>query len=178
MTRGLMHAPGTLSHLTCIKSPMPLRMPHPMQLLISHHKALFQRRNTGINKKYGHLFASCRQVLTSMKDLIKEEIKMTSIKTKLAGVSFGNCQRNIKLLGNHGINEFDINRESENQHDPNAIWIGFGKYKLGYLPRPIAKKMSALMQAGKNFVALFVSVNRSPFHDQVGITVKITELTN
>ncbi len=57
---------------------------------------------------------------------------MENFQTKLVGVSFGDCQRNIKFLGNPGINEFDVNREPENQHDPNAIWIGFGKYKLGY----------------------------------------------
>jgi len=103
---------------------------------------------------------------------------MTSITTKLVGVSFGFCQRNIKLLGNPGINEFDVNREPENPHDPNAIWIGFGKYKLGYLSRPIAKEVSPLMQAGKKFAAMFVSVNQSPFHEKIGMTVKITELIN
>jgi hypothetical protein len=103
---------------------------------------------------------------------------MKSIKTKLKGVSFGDCQRNIKLLGNPGINEFDINREPGNPYDPNAIWIGFGKYKLGYLPRSIAKEISPLMQEGKNFTAMFVSVNRSPFHEQIGMTVKITEINN
>jgi len=103
---------------------------------------------------------------------------MKNMETKLAGVSFGDCQRNIKLLGNPGINEFDVNREPENEHDSNAIWIGFGKFKLGYLPRHIAKEISLLVQTGRNLVALFVSVNRSPFHEQVGMTVKITELKN
>jgi len=103
---------------------------------------------------------------------------MKNIETKLAGVSFGDCQRNIKLLGNPGINEFDVNREPENPNDPNAVWIGFGKYKLGYLPKTIARELSPLVQTGRNLVALFVSVNRSPFHEQVGMTVKITELKN
>lgn len=96
---------------------------------------------------------------------------------KSAGVSFGDCQRNIKLLGNPGINEFDINREPENLNDPNAIWIRVGKYKLGYLPRHIAKEVSPLMQEGKNFAAVFVSVNRSPFHENIGMTIRITEIT-
>jgi hypothetical protein len=100
---------------------------------------------------------------------------MNPIITKLAGVTFDDCQRNIKLLGNPGINEFDINRYPENPKDPNAIWIGFGKYKLGYLPSHIAKEVSPLMQEGKNFAAMFVSVNRSPFHENIGMTVKITE---
>jgi len=34
------------------------------------------------------------------------------------------------------------------------------------------------MQAGKKFAAMFVSVNQSPFHEKIGMTVKITELIN
>ncbi len=58
---------------------------------------------------------------------------MNLIITKLTGVSFGNCQRNIKLLGNHGINTFDLRREPMNPYDPNAVRIEFGKYEMGYL---------------------------------------------
>jgi hypothetical protein len=105
-------------------------------------------------------------------------VKILTITTKLAGVSFGDCQRNIKFLGNPGINEFDVNWEPENPHDPNAISVEFGEYKLGYLPRSIAQKISPLIKAGKQFVAEFVSVNQNPFHERVGMTVKIIEINN
>ena len=103
---------------------------------------------------------------------------MNSIITKIAGVTYGNCQRHIKLLGNPGINIFDLKREPENQHDENAVWIGFGKYKIGYLPKNIAKTIAVLMDAGRKFTAEFVSKNQSPFHDTIGMTVKIIEINN
>jgi hypothetical protein len=103
---------------------------------------------------------------------------MNSIITKIAGVSFGSCQRNIKYLGNPGINTFDLKREPMNPHDPNAVWVGFGKYQLGYLPKHVAKTIAVFMDAGKKIIAEFVSVNRSPFHDTVGMTVKLIEINN
>ena len=84
---------------------------------------------------------------------------MNSIITKIAGVTHRNCQRHIKLLGNPGINIFDLKREPENPHDENAVWIGFGKYEMGYLPKNIAKTIAALMDTGRKFTAEFVSQN-------------------
>jgi hypothetical protein len=45
--------------------------------------------------------------------------------TKLAGVSFGDCQQNIKKWGYDDIGFFRLEREPENPHDPNAIGIWF-----------------------------------------------------
>jgi len=103
---------------------------------------------------------------------------LEAIQTKLVGVSFGNCQRNIKLLGNPGINIFDLKREPNNPHDPNAIWVGFGKFEMGYLPKNVAKKIAPYMDNGKKLAAEFVSLNQMPNQELIGMTVKITELTN
>ena len=96
--------------------------------------------------------------------------------TKLAGVTFNNCQKNLKLFGNPSINTFDIRREPENPYDPNAIWIGTGTYHMGYLPKPVAQKIAPYMDAGKRYLAEYVSLNQSPFHETVGLTIKITEI--
>lgn len=99
---------------------------------------------------------------------------MTTI-TKLAGVRFGDCQHNIKLFGNPGINTYNMQREPQNPFDPNAVWVGTGTYHMGYLPRPVAQRLAPYMDVGRRFMAEFVSLNSSPFHDTVGLTVKIIE---
>lgn len=99
---------------------------------------------------------------------------------KLAGVSYGTCQYNIKNFACPqalGIDEYDLVREPDNPADPNAVWVGIGGIKFGYIPRHMAREISPLLKAGQDLVAQFVCVNRSPFHDTVGLTVRITEKT-
>lgn len=105
---------------------------------------------------------------------------MKTLTTKLAGVSFNERQKNIKLFGNAtelGIGEYELLREPQNPHDPFAVRVCFGTICLGYLPKNVARTVAPQMDAGANLAAEFVSLNRSPFHDQVGMTVRITELT-
>ena len=99
-----------------------------------------------------------------------------TIITKLAGVSFGDCQQNIKLFGNPGINTFNLRREPQNPYDPNAVWVGTGTYPLGYLPRPVAQRLAPQMDLGRKYMAEYVSLNASPFHETVGLTVRIIEI--
>jgi hypothetical protein len=101
--------------------------------------------------------------------------------TKLAGVSFGDHQQNIKIFGNAkelGIGEYDLIREPDNAHDPFAVRVCFGTICLGYLPKNIARTVAPQMDAGTNLAAEFVALNRSPFHDQVGMTVRIVQVEN
>ncbi|MBU1194088.1 MAG: HIRAN domain-containing protein [Proteobacteria bacterium] len=101
---------------------------------------------------------------------------MNPIITKLAGVSFGECQQNIKLFGNRDINSYCLKREPSNPYDSNAVWVGIGTYHLGYLPTAIAREIAPLIDAGRRFEAEYVSRNGSPYHDTVGLTVKILEI--
>ena len=101
---------------------------------------------------------------------------MEPIFTKLAGVTFGDCQQNIKLFGNRDINSFSLKREPANPYDPNAVWVGIGTYHLGYLPTALAKMIAPLMDSGRRFEAEYVSLNRCSFSDKVGLTVKIIEI--
>lgn len=100
---------------------------------------------------------------------------------KLTGVTFGNCQDNIKKFAcpeELGIDEYDLHREPENPHDKNAVWVGFGPLKLGYIPAYLAEEISPQLKAGQNLVAVFVSLNQHPNYETVGLTVRITEKTH
>ena len=100
---------------------------------------------------------------------------MKCLKIKLVGVTVGDTQENIKKFGCRDIGSFRLVREPENPHDPNAIRVEVaGKY-LGHIPKDKAKELAPQMDAGKNLFALFVSRNKHPLFDTVGLTVKIVE---
>ena len=94
---------------------------------------------------------------------------------RLAGVTHDDAQINIKKFGCKDIGSFALVREPDNPHDPNAIRVELAGLYLGYVPRYIAKDLAPQMDAGKNLFALFVSRNEHPFHDTVGLAVKIVE---
>ena len=94
---------------------------------------------------------------------------------KLAGVTHDDAQKNIKKFGCEDIGSFALVREPDNPHDPNAIRVELAGLYLGYVPRDIAKDLAPQVDAGRNLIALFVSRNEHPFHDTVGLTVKIEE---
>ena len=96
---------------------------------------------------------------------------------KLAGVSYGACQENIKMYAGPGVGDFELIREPDNPHDHKAIRVAlFGHFKLGYIPRQIARELAPLMDSGRSFVAEYQFRNQSPYHDQLGLSVKIKEL--
>ena len=100
------------------------------------------------------------------------------ITVKLTGVSFGDAQANIKTYGSPDIRWFALVREPNNPHDPNAIRVAlFGEFFMGYIPKDVAIHLAPLMDAGRVFDAEFVCVNKHPYHDVVGLTVKIIEVT-
>jgi len=51
----------------------------------------------------------------------------------------------------------------------------FGHFDFGYIPRQIARELAPLMDSGRNFVAEYQFRNQSPYHDLVGLSVKIKE---
>ena len=96
---------------------------------------------------------------------------------KLAGVSHGACQENIKKYAGPGVGDFELVREPDNPYDPNAIKVAlFGHFKFGYIPRHIARELAPLMDSGRHFAAEYQFRNGSPYHDLVGLTVKIKEV--
>ena len=94
---------------------------------------------------------------------------------RLAGVTFADAQENIKKFGCRDIGSYSLVRVPDNLHDPNAIRVELAGLFLGYIPRDLAKDLAPLMDAGRSFLALFVSRNESQFHDTVGLTIEIVE---
>ena len=99
----------------------------------------------------------------------------SSFQTKLAGVKFGDCQENIRKWGHQDIGYFNLEREPENPHDPNAIGVYFLHDRLGYLERPVAEKLAPVIDAGTNLTAKFVRRNQFAHDSIVGLTVEIVE---
>jgi hypothetical protein len=103
---------------------------------------------------------------------------MFQIIVNLAGVTYRDAQENIKRFGCRDIGSFALVREPENSHDPNAIRVEVAGFFLGYIPKDVAKSLAPLMDAGREFMALFVRRNESRYHETVGLMVQIIEVTN
>ena len=102
---------------------------------------------------------------------------MKPIITKLAGVTFGGAQENIKTFGNKDIGSYALVREPDNPHDPNAIRVAlFGEIFMGYVRKEISKELAPLMDSGRNFMAFFVKLNRPWSEGPIGLTVEIREM--
>lgn len=99
---------------------------------------------------------------------------MKPVVTKLAGVMFG-AQENIRKFGCADIGTFELVREPENPHDPNAIQVVIAEYFLGYVPGHIAARLAPEMDSGVKYLAEFISRNEHPAHDRIGLTVRIVE---
>jgi len=94
---------------------------------------------------------------------------------RLSGVTFGNCQENIRKWGRKETGSYSLVREPENSYDKNAIKVFYGEDELGYVPAKTAAKLAPLMDTGKRFKAEFVQQNTSSFSDVVGLTVNLVE---
>ena len=103
---------------------------------------------------------------------------MFEIVLNLAGVTYRDAQENIKRFGCRDIGSFALVREPENAYDPNAIRVEIAGFFLGYIPKDIAKKLAPLMDAGREFLAVFIRRNQSPYHETVGLMIQIVEVTN
>ena len=98
------------------------------------------------------------------------------IQTRLSGVTFDDCQDNIKEWGCRDIGTYALVREPKNPHDPNAVRISlFGIHDMGYLPRSVAQEVAPLMDEGRTFLAEFVHRNEYAAYKNVGLTVRIVE---
>ena len=102
---------------------------------------------------------------------------MFPITTKLAGVTYDGAQTNIKRFGCPDIGSFELVREPQNPHDPDAIRVRIGPYNLGYIPKHIAKRLAPKMDVGRRFLAEFAGRNEHTCHDIVGLTIRIVEVS-
>ena len=104
------------------------------------------------------------------------EIPSGGLLVKLAGVSFGRAQENIRMFGCKRIGTYALVREPGNKSDPNAIQVTIGEFFMGYIPRSLAAVLAPQMDAGKRFIAFFVRQNAHPDGGYIGLTVKIVQL--
>lgn len=102
---------------------------------------------------------------------------MFPITTRLSGVTYDGAQANIKRFGCPDIGSFELVREPDNPHDPNAIRVRIGIYRLGYIPKHIAKSLAPKMDDGRRFCAEFMGRNEHTCHDTVGLTIRIVEVS-
>jgi hypothetical protein len=100
---------------------------------------------------------------------------MYPITTRLSGVSFGGAQKNIKMFGCEDIGTYALVREPKNPHDANAIRVEVAGYFMGYVGRQIARWLAPEMDGGRRFRAEYVGLNKHPYHDIVGLTIRIVE---
>ena len=101
---------------------------------------------------------------------------MNGITTRITGVTYDDAQKNIQLFGCKDIGSFALVREPDNPYDTHAIRVAIGNKKLGYIPKDVAKDLAPEMDAGKDFIALFVRRNKHPHYKTMGLTVKIIEI--
>ena len=101
---------------------------------------------------------------------------MFPITTKLSGVTFSDAQANVRTFGCEDIGSYELVREPDNPHDPNAIKVQVAGHFLGYVPSKIARWVAPLIDEGKKLRAEFVRRNESPYHETVGLTVRIVEV--
>jgi len=87
---------------------------------------------------------------------------MKPIITKLAGVTFGDAQKNIKLFGCKDINSYALVREPNNPHDPNAIRVAlFRRLFLGYVSEGNCKRVGSRNGCREEVSRLFCEAQRT-----------------
>ena len=92
-------------------------------------------------------------------------VKMQSVSTKVAGVTYGKRQKALEHLRHYRPENIRISlfRDRENANDVNAIAViatvwGKGSYTMGYLPKALAAFIAPLMDAEKNIISRFCEV--------------------
>ncbi len=92
-------------------------------------------------------------------------VKLRTIRTKAAGVTFGKRQALIERLSRYSSEDITIRleRESGNQYDRNAVQIvaavkGKGSAVMGYIGRELAAVIAPLLDKGKAVKAAFEEI--------------------
>lgn len=92
-------------------------------------------------------------------------VKLGSMETKVAGVTFDKRQQAIQRLAQYDPAAISIRLERErgNVHDRSAVAVyaaveGKGSYHMGYLPRSLAQFIAPLLDAGKAVQGTFKAI--------------------
>lgn len=97
-----------------------------------------------------------------------------SFHTKVAGVTFGNCQRVIRKLSNG--QELLLIREPGNKFDKNAIKVmTLTGGQVGYISASIASSLAVQMDTGKKFSCLVSNITGGTAEFNYGVNIQINE---
>ena len=108
-----------------------------------------------------------RQGMTRSAAMIRAwiTVKLRTIRTKAAGVTFGRRQALIERLTRYSSEEITIQlqRENGNAYDRNAVQIiaavkGKGAAVIGYINRELAAAIAPLLDKGKAIKAAFEGI--------------------
>lgn len=77
--------------------------------------------------------------------------------TKLAGVSFGNCQKIISSTCSVG-DKLQLLREPTNPVDESAIMVLKTKDKIGYIPHTLSIELAPQIDAGRHFTCEILEI--------------------
>lgn len=90
--------------------------------------------------------------------------------TKIVGVSFEG--RQDLVAGVRAGDALELERQPENEHDPNAIAVRFGTLQLGYLRREIARRLAPNIDGGDRYSASVGSVTGGGTR-HVGVNIRV-----
>ena len=92
-------------------------------------------------------------------------VKLRTIHTKAAGVTFGRRQGLLDRLSRYNSEDItiELQRGNGNAYDPNAVQIvagvkGKGSAVMGYIGRELAKVIAPLLDKGKAVKAMFAGI--------------------
>ena len=109
-------------------------------------------------------------------------VKLRTITTKTAGVTYGRRQGLLDRLNRYSPDAITITlqRENGNAYDPNAVQIvatvrGKGSAVMGYIGRELAKVIAPLLDKGKAVKAAFAGITGGHEYGlNYGLTVAIS----
>jgi hypothetical protein len=101
-------------------------------------------------------------------------MNLTKTVFKLKGVTYGNCQDNIRKLISQEITHcINLVREPNNKSDNQAISVRYQNQHLGYVPKEIASQWGPLMDLGAEIHAKVMQLNVHDYYNTVGVTVEL-----
>lgn len=108
---------------------------------------------------------------------------MEPIRFKVAGVKYGHRRQYITKYVRFG-SKFKLEREPDNEHDPNAIKVllpvrkGQHYLDIGYVPAAIAASLAPRLDTGEQFIVKFLIKLIDDHGETFGLIIKIEEGSN
>lgn len=118
----------------------------------SYNRRKYQDEKEDMRRSIEQSYAEAESIVKTMnrtkyqKKTVRPETKIYS---KIVGVTFGNCQNNIKNLPLAEGTYLQVIREANNPYDANAVALKYNDRELGHLSKEMARTVAPKMDAGK-----------------------------